>query len=250
MEDVRRFLDERIDSLDNASELRATLESLVSIYPFNQYEFIIAHLLAAQKLSLEKYLELRATYIADNKYLLLFEMSSPRGFGETWAQQYLIALAPNLMKASRKLDPAYDGEYDLFLAPTIRIEVKASRVVALDQDAPLYVKALSTNSIGPFDMNFQQIKPRCCDVLIWLAVWRDAIYIWVLASAEVERSPYFSKGQHRGNTGEGQLHITRENIQAFDQYLVAEDALEEAILAAFEHEQRSRLASTDEKGED
>lgn len=38
-------------------------------------------------------------------------------------------------------------------------------------------------------MNFQQVKPRCCDVFVWIAVWRDVIRYWVLSSNEVETSP-------------------------------------------------------------
>jgi hypothetical protein len=89
-------------------------------------------------------------------------------------------------------------------------------------------------------MNFQQIKPSCCDVFVWLAAWRDVIRYWVIPSFDVENNRYYSKGQHRGNVGEGQLHLTRENIRDFDRYLVAPHALEIAIKRAFKKEQRSR----------
>jgi len=39
-------------------------------------------------------------------------------------------------------------------------------------DAPLYVKALASDSNKEFRMNFQQVKPDCCDVFVWVAVWR------------------------------------------------------------------------------
>jgi len=39
-----------------------------------------------------------------------------------------------------------------------KIEVKASRAVDFDQDAPPYVKALASDSNKRFDMNFQQVK--------------------------------------------------------------------------------------------
>jgi len=52
MEDLQTRLDELIDRLDDPAELRAKMESLVSIYPFNRFEYVIAHLLAAQKLTL------------------------------------------------------------------------------------------------------------------------------------------------------------------------------------------------------
>lgn len=64
----------------------------------------------------------------------------------------------------------------------IKIEVKASRAVDFDRDEPLYVKALASDSKKRFDMNFQQVKPACCDVFVWIGVWRDVIRYWVLAA--------------------------------------------------------------------
>ena len=67
-------------------------------------------------------------------------------------------------------------------------------------------------------MNFQQIKPGCCDVFVWIGVWRDVIRYWVLSSNEVANDPYYSSGQHRGNVGEGQLWVKDTNIRHFEQY--------------------------------
>jgi len=39
-----------------------------------------------------------------------------------------------------------------------------ARAVDFDSQEPLYVKALAWESKMPFDMNFQQVKPKCCDV--------------------------------------------------------------------------------------
>ena len=66
-------------------------------------------------------------------------------------------------------------------------------------------------------MNFQQIKPACCDVFVWIAVWRDVIRYWVLSSDEVKSNRYYSSGQHRGNVGEGQLWLKDTNIDDFDE---------------------------------
>ena len=65
----------------------------------------------------------------------------------------------------------------------------------------LYIKALGAESTKDFDMNFQQVKPACCDVFIWVGVWRDKIRYWVLASKEVANDRYYAPGQHRGNVG-------------------------------------------------
>ena len=106
-------------------------------------------------------------------------------------------------------------------------------------DAPLYVKALASDSTKGFWMNFQQVKPSCCDVFVWVAVWRDVIRYWVLSSHEIEANPYYSRGQHRGNVGEGQLHVRHDNIQNFATYEVKPNRLEEAIRAAYERQVRA-----------
>jgi hypothetical protein len=196
MEQLQQELDRLLGTLSDAEEIRSRLETLVSVYPFNDYEFIISHLLAKAVLSLDQYLELRDNYLARNMYLYIFEISAPRTFGEAWAQGHLKELVPELVKSTKKLDPNYSGQYDFLLDGKVRIEVKASRAVDASVEAPLYVKALSSDSTKPFWMNFQQIKPACCDVIVWLAVWRDVIRYWVLASNEVETNPDYSKGQH------------------------------------------------------
>jgi len=240
VEKLKAQLDQLLSRLDNAAELQSRLEELVSVYPFSDYEYVISHLLAAGKLTIEEYYLLRDDYLDRNLYLYLFEMSAPRGFGEIWAQGHLKELVPSLMRPSKKTDPDYSGQYDFFLPPNIKIEVKASRAVEFKTDAPLYLKALSSDSQKPFDMNFQQIKTACCDVFVWLAVWRDMIHHWVIPSYEVEHSQYYSTGQHRGNVGEGQLHLNRDNLHDFEKYLVGSDKIESAIRAAFEKEKRLR----------
>ena len=237
MEKLRQLLDEMIASLDDPNEFQERLDTLVSVYPFNEYEYIISTLLGLNKLTLNDYIELREDYIARNSYLFTFEMS-PSRFGVTWAQGHLKKLVPDLVKPTKKLDPQYSsGEYDFLLDGRIKIEVKASRAGDSHSDAPLSVKALLSDSGKQFDMNFQQIKPACCDVFVWIAVWRDRIRYWVLSSTEVETNRYFSVGQHRGNVGEGQLHLNRDNIRDFSQYEYRSDGLLNAIRGAYERQQ-------------
>jgi hypothetical protein len=232
MEKLQAELDRLLNQLANADEIRARLDALVSVYPFNEYEYLISTLLAADVLSLDDYYLLRDEYIARNLYLYIFEIGAPRGFGELWAQGHLKELVPALVKPTKKLDPEYSGQYD-FRLDEIRIEVKASRAVAFQTEAPLYVKALASDSELNFDMNFQQVKPGCCDVFVWVGVWRDVIKYWVLASREVENNRYYSRGQHRGNVGEGQLHINKINMPEFEQYTAPPNELETAINNAF-----------------
>jgi hypothetical protein len=240
LEKLKAQIQELMQRLEHPEQLKAALVELTSVYPFNEYEFIISHLLAAGKLTLQEYLELRDAYVYRNLYLYLFEISAPRGFGEVWAHAHLKELVPGLLRPARKLDAGYRGQYDFYLLPGIKIEVKASRAVEFGSDEPLYIKALPSDSTKRFDMNFQQIKPACCDVFVWIAAWRDVIKYWVMASSEVEGHPSYSKGQHRGNVGEGQLHLNEQNIRSFDRFLVQPTALEPAIRTAYERQKPSR----------
>jgi len=216
--------------------LRQRLGDLFSVFPFNEYEYIISTLLGLGKLSLDEYYELRDEYISRNMFLYIFEISAPRGFGETWAQGHLKELVPELVKPSKKRDPDYSGQYDFYLDEKIRIEVKASRAVDFNSREALPVKALSSDSAKDFDMNFQQAKPACCDIFIWVGVWRDVIRYWVLTSDEVANNRYFSKGQHRGKVWEGQLHLKHDNIDEFAKYEVKSNRLLKAIRNAYKHQ--------------
>ncbi|GAA7297100.1 hypothetical protein HpM040_04600 [Helicobacter pylori] len=92
----------------------------------------------------------------------------------------------------------------------ITIEVKASKVANNDSSkTPLFMRVLPYNTNKNFEMNFQQLKPQCAEIFIFLAVFLDEIILWVLNSKEVLSHEDYSRGQHRGNKGEGQLHIYR-----------------------------------------
>lgn len=214
---------------EDLERIVAIVEEDRAVFPFNEYEYLICNLIKKGGLTYEQYLDIRTEYIGENPNLWVFEISAPRDFGEKFAQTYVMGKCTKLKKPSKKLDPNYSGEYDLLL-DKIKIEVKASRVVDRNSEEPLYMKALSTNTQKSFLMNFQQLKPQCCDVFIWVAVFRDAIVLWVMSSSEIQNHPLFSKGQHRGNKGnEGQLHIKNDNIHQLNNYLLKDDNLEKAI---------------------
>lgn len=224
MEKLIKELKTKIDAMNKVSGSKydlsdGVLDSLYSVYPFNKFEYIISHLIGTDTITLEQYLNIRNSYLERNKYLYVFEITAPRTFGETWAQRHLNEVVPELQRPSTFLDPDYSGQYD-FWYKGIRIEVKASRAVRRKSGDSLIIKALSSDSKYGFDMNFQQIKPACCDVFVWIAVWRDVIRYWVLSSDEVKNNRYYSSGQHRGNVGEGQLWIKDTNIDDFDEYEV------------------------------
>ena len=208
------------------------IEQDQAMFPFNKYEYLISSLIAKGGMTYAQYMEIRTEYISENPNLWIFEISAPRGFGEKFAQTYIQGKCSKLKRPSKKIDPDYSGQYDLWL-DGITIEVKASRAVNSDSDEPLYKKALSRKTKKPFLMNFQQLKPQYCDIFIWVAVFRDEITLWVINSKEVIENPLYSKGQHRGNKGnEGQLHIKHSNIHVLDKYELKNKNLESAIRAA------------------
>ncbi len=101
----------------------------LSVFPFNEYEYLICSLIEKDGLTYEQYLDIRAEYVAENPNLWIFEISAPRGFGEKFAQTYVHGMCRDLKKPSKKLDTEYSGQYDMLL-DGIKIEVKASRAVA------------------------------------------------------------------------------------------------------------------------
>lgn len=237
MKDLMRLLNEyrRKLSGDRARQVSdEVVDSMYSVYPFNKFEYIISNLMAYGVMTLDDYLALRANYIMRNRYLYLFEMA-PRTFGETWGQRHLMELVPEMSVPSRLIDPIFAGEYDLWLEG-IKVEVKASRAVRKQGGGTLAEKALPHNTDDKFDMNFQQLKPDCCDVFVWIAVWRDKIDYWVIPSGFIKTNRHFSN-QHRasrltaeGGVVEGQLHIKEKNYSDFEQFRVRPDGIKCRIL--------------------
>lgn len=224
MEKLIKELKSQIITMNKANGVKYNLsdeilDNLYSVYPFNKFEYIISHLIGTDTITLQQYLDIRNRYLERNKYLYVFEITAPRTFGETWAQLHLNEVVPELQRPTTLFDPDYSGQYD-FWYDGIKIEVKASRAVRRKSGDSLIIKALSSDSNYGFDMNFQQIKPACCDVFVWIAVWRDVIRYWVLSSDEVKNNRYYSSGQHRGNVGEGQLWLKDTNINDFNEYEV------------------------------
>lgn len=216
-------------SKEDLEAVIAIVEEDRAIFPFNEYEHLICNLINKGGLSYEQYIEIRTEYISENPNLWIFEISAPRGFGESFAQTYIQGKSSKLKKPSKKLDPNYSGQYDLWL-DGITIEVKASRAVDRDSDEPLYMKALSRDTKKRFLMNFQQLKPGCCDVFIWVAVFRDEIVLWIISSKDVASNPLYSS-QHRGGI-EGQVMVTSENVNLLNKYELTDDNIEKAIRSA------------------
>ena len=109
MEDLREKLNKLIDELsaDKRDVLRERLANLVSVYPFNEYEYILSSLMGLGKITLKDYQKIREEYIARNKYLELYTISSPTGFGITWAENHLKSLVPELVRPTKDTDKDY-----------------------------------------------------------------------------------------------------------------------------------------------
>lgn len=250
MEQLENELHFLMKKMNNKEEFQNILEHLKVIEPFNKYDFIISKLLSENIISYDDYIKMRDDYIFRNLFLYVFEITSPRGFGDTWAFSHLMTIEPLLKHPTKHEDPDYKGQYDLYLphnGEIIKIEIKASRANDRNKsDAPLYEKALDSNSNKKFLMNFQQLKPSCCDVYIWLAVYRDKIRYWVMKNTIIQNHKNFCP-QHRNEETEtrektydrtkifeGQIMITNENINSIAPYEVESFQLRQAIIEQFE----------------
>lgn len=206
--------------------LNARLSSLKSVFPFNEYEYILMFLLDKGTITFKQYEKLRDEYVSSNPYLELYSIA-PRVFGEIWAHSHIMDLDNRFRKPTKKLDPNYDGQYDLWIEG-IKVEVKACRAINTKKRGNLIEKALRYGSGEPFWMNYQQIKPDMADVFIFIGVWIDKIVYWVISREEVKRNKYLSH-QHRGGI-EYQIGITHENISEFDIFRVEPQKLGEIVI--------------------
>ena len=205
--------------------LKARLEGLVSVFPFNEYEFILIFLMDRGIIRFCDYMKIREKYVSSNRYLDLFGLA-PRIFGQVWGEQHLMDLDQRFRKPDKSLDPDYQGQYDLWFEG-LRVEVKAARAIDTKKLGDLVSKALRRDSVGPFWMNFQQLKLDTCDVFVFIGVWVDEIVYWVMSAEEVKSNKYLSH-QHRGGI-EYQIGITDRNIVEFDPYKVAPRSLPDIV---------------------
>lgn len=196
--------------------LDARLQSFASVFPFNEYEYILMFLQDRSVITFAEYEELRSSYVSANRYLNLFGLA-PRIFGQIWGEQHLCDLDARFIKTDKAVDADHEGQYDLWIEE-VRVEVKAARAIDTKKRGDLASKALRSDSNRPFWMNFQQLKLDICDVFVFLGVWVDTIRYWALSHDDVKNSPCRSH-QHRGGV-EYQIGITDKNIDAFAPYLI------------------------------
>lgn len=218
------FLENKLQKVIANSKQKALLKEKLSI---GDFEFVFVTLLDEKLITYADYLKFRSEHAKRNQNLAVIKITAPRTFGK-WGEDHIASLIPELKPAS---EIKASGEFDLYyqkLKGIVKIEVKAGRAIDRTNDkAPYHERALiSTNTSGLFDMNFQQMKPTCFDVVIMIGVWADKFRYWLMTSAEMKVNKYFSTGQHRGNKGyEGQIHIKTENIADFVKFEVSLEQL-------------------------
>ena len=73
-----------------------------------------------------------------------------------------------------------------------------------------------------FTYHYQQLKPSCCDVFIWIGVCRDDLIYWVLTSDELVKTGKLGSQHRNENTGvagaevfEGQVFMTEDELEPF-----------------------------------
>lgn len=231
MKELNNELNEIIKSANVDLRIINKIENKKEIFPFDKKSRILAYLLSTNTITYKKYLKLDSDYCKRNKYLELFEMS-PRTYGQTWGEKHLRSLFPEFIKATKnnlkKLNIAFDGEFDLWI-DGIRIEVKACRANNIKVFGNLASRAYlySEAKDAKFKYHFQQIKPSCCDIFIWIGTCRDKLLYWILTSDELKETHKLSPQHRNENTGntnneifEGQVFMTEEELLP---YLVDEN---------------------------
>lgn len=233
LKQLKNYIDKFTGQLKNGDKkcLQEQLKTLISVFPFNEYEYILMYLRDKGIISFKEYHNLRIEYVSSNRYLNLYGLA-PRVFGQIWGEEHLRSISSRFMKASKKLDPKYNGQYDVWIE-SVKLEVKACRAINTKKRGDLVSKALRYDSNEPFWMNFQQLKPDYCDVFIFIGVFVDQIIYWVMSAEEANQNKYISH-QHRGGI-EYQIGITDKNISEFDKYKVTHSEIVNAVLKKSKH---------------
>lgn len=215
--------------LRNTNGDKKTIESIKAektLYPFSTVCKLLTYFVSLGELTYDEFSELSTSYSQRNKYLDLYEMA-PRTYGQTWGEQHIRSLFPEFKKATKENVspeyPSFDGEFDLWLNG-IRIEVKACRANyekgkgSLSSRAYLHSEARAAG----FKYHYQQLKPSCCDVFIWIGTCRDELIYWVLTSQELLNTGKLVSQHRNENTGvagievfEGQVFMTEEELLPF-----------------------------------
>lgn len=230
MKELRKQIDALLSDLSNKDAIIEEIQHESSLPPFSTENRLLAYLLSVGKLSYDEYSRIGKEFsernTQNNQYISLFDMA-PRTFGQTWGEQHIRELFPEFIKATKEnlaeSYPDFDGEFDLWI-DGIRVEVKACRANSTTTKGSLASRAYSHDEArrAGFKYHFQQLKPSCCDVFIWIGVCKDDLIYWVLTSDDLQRTGKLGSQHRNENTGnvdsevfEGQVFITEEDLSAF-----------------------------------
>lgn len=230
MKELEHMLNELLKKSGVDANAMKALRTKESIAPFSTLNRMMAYLLYTGKISYSDYEKLGEEYIRryqqSNQYLYLFDMA-PRTFGQTWGETHINNMFPQFMKATKenlaRVYPNFDGEFDLWL-DGVRVEVKACRANSTKTKGSLSSRAYSHEEAKTegFRYHYQQLKPSCCDVLIWIGVCRDELIYWVLTNDELVETGKLGSQHRNENTGvegadvfEGQVFMTEEELRPF-----------------------------------
>jgi len=243
MKELQNKIDYLIAHTKGETSVIEAIKKENSVAPFSTENRLLAYFLSINELSFDAYSALYNEYCErnknQNKYLYLFDMA-PRTFGQTWGEQHIKKLFPAFTKATKEnlstLYPNFDGEFDLWI-DGIRVEVKACRANSTTTKGSLSSRAYSHGEAieANFKYHYQQLKPSCCDVFIWIGACKDDLIYWVLTSDELVKTGKLGSQHRNENTGvagaevfEGQVFMTEDDLKPF---LVAESDILNTVLA-------------------
>lgn len=238
MKELNMEIDRLLINTHGDADVIKAIKSEKTLYPFSKESRLLTYLLSLDELSYEEFSALSAAYSQRNKYLDLYDMA-PRTYGQTWGEEHIRSLFPAFTKATKENVaseyPDFDGEFDLLLK-RIRVEVKACRANFEKGKGSLASRAYlhSEAKAAGFKYHFQQLKPSCCDVFIWIGTCRDELIYWVLTSQELLNTGKLGSQHRNENTKsaeakvfEGQVFMTEEELKPF---LVEEKNILTAVL--------------------
>lgn len=229
MKELREKIEYLLQNSDGDKAIIESIRNETSAEPFGTESRMLAYLLSIGKISFEDYLAMSNEYNErvqkNSPFLYLFEMA-PRTFGQMWGEQHIMQLFPQFTKATKqnlsRVYPSFDGEFDLWL-DGIRIEVKACRANNTTKKGSLSSRAYSHEDAQRenFQYHFQQLKPSCCDVFVWIGVCKDILLYWVLTSVQLCQTGKLVSQHRREHTDsankifEGQVFMTEEELFPF-----------------------------------
>lgn len=238
MKELNAAIDRLLKTTSGDTETIEAIKTEKTLYPFSTANRLLNYFLSLGELSYDEFSALSTSYSQRNKYLDLYDMA-PRTYGQTWGEQHIRSLFPEFIKATKENVsseyPSFDGEFDLWLKG-IRIEVKACRANYEKGKGSLASRAYlhSEAKAAGFKYHYQQLKPSCCDVFIWIGTCRDELIYWVLTSQELLSTGKLGSQHRNENTGiagtgvfEGQVFMTEEELKPF---LVEEKDILKAVL--------------------